>query len=85
MWGLVAVDGNGGIAGPAVGLGGAGDGDVVADEAVETVGAVRRDLGQAQAAGRVAIADLDGADDEQLAVMATPATAGHGIMLGAER
>ena len=32
--GLVAVDGHGGLAGPAIGLGGAGGGDVAADEAV---------------------------------------------------
>ena len=44
----------------------------MADEAVEAFGAVGRDLGQAQAARRVAVADLDGADDEQLAVVAAP-------------
>ena len=83
--GIVGLDGGRGVAGPAVGLGGAGGGDVVADEAVEAFGAVGRDLGQAQAARRVAVADLDGADDEQLAVVAAPGAAGHGIILGAER
>ena len=52
--------------------------------AVEAFGAVGRDLGQAQAARRVAVADLDGADDEQLAVVAAPGAAGHGIILGAD-
>ena len=79
------LDGGRGVAGPAVGLGGAGGGDVVADEAVEAFGAVGRDLGPAQAARRVAVADLDGADDAQLAVVAAPGAAGHGIILGAER
>ena len=37
--GLVALERDGGMAGPAVGLGGAGGGDVVADEAVEAVAA----------------------------------------------
>ena len=62
--GLVSGDRDAGIAGPAIGLGGAVGGHVTADEAVELAGAVGCDPGQAQAAGGVAVADLDRADDE---------------------
>ena len=83
--GIVLVDGDAGISGPSIGLGGAGRGDVTGDEGVETAGTVVGESGQAQSARLVAVAHLDATDHEQLAVMASPGAAAGGVVLGPER
>ena len=52
---------------------------------LRSAGAVGGDFGQPQAAGRVSVPELDGADDQHLAVVAAPARGAGGIALGAKR
>ena len=81
---VVAVCGNSGVAGPAVGFHHGVGIDGGFDEVAEVSGAVGGDFGQPQAAGRVSVPELDGADDQHLAVVAAPSRGGGGIALGAK-
>lgn len=74
------------VACPAVGLGGGAGGEVCGEEGVQAAGGEVRDLRQAYAAWAAigaAVADLDGAGDEQLALVAAAAAAGRRVVLGA--
>ena len=51
---------------------------------MQTVGRIVGHLGQPNAAGpSAAVLNLDGADDQYLALMAASSAAGHGVMLAA--
>ena len=61
-------------------------GEVGGEEGVEAGGRVVRHLAQANATGaKAAVFDLDGADDQQFALMAAPATAGDRVVFAAAR
>ena len=78
---VVAICGNAGVAKPAVcfrcgvGVGGG------FDEVAEVGGAVGGDFGQPQAARYGSIPELDGADDQHLAVVAAPPRGTGGSLL----
>ena len=58
--------------------------EIVGDEGMQAVGRVVGHLGEADAAGSSpAVLDLDGADDQHLALMAASAAAGERVMLAA--
>src|SRR6266851_4284829 len=83
-WGMVADGGSAGIAGPSVGLGGGARCEVAGDEGMQAVGRVVGHFAQADAAGSgPAVLHLDGADDQQLALMAASAAAGERIVFAA--
>jgi hypothetical protein len=79
---IVVEVGGARVAGPAVGPGGGAGREVYGEEGVQTAGGEVRDLRQADAAG-AAIADLDGAGDEQLSLVTAAAAAGRWVVLGA--
>ena len=73
-----------GIAGPSVGLGGGAGGQVYGEEGVQTAGRVIGHLVQADASGPSAVADdLDGANNQDLALVAATATARQQIVFAA--
>ena len=83
-WGSCLTLGRAGIGGPSVGLGGGALGEVVGDEGVQTGSRVVGHFAQADATGTgTAILDLDGADNQHLALLAATTAAGHGIVLTA--
>src|SRR6201984_3824283 len=74
--GIVSDAGGAGISGPTIRLGGGAGSDVDGEEGVEAGGRVIGDLAEANAPGaKAAVFDLDGADNQYLALMAAPATA----------
>src|SRR3984893_11030668 len=74
--GVVADAGSAGIGGPPIGLGGSAGREIVGDERMQAVGRVVGHLGEADAAGSSpAVLNLDGADDQHLALMAASAAA----------
>src|SRR5882757_6461412 len=82
--GIVGDTGGAGISGPTIRLGGGAGSEVGGEEGVEAGGRVISDLAEADAAGtKAAVFDLDGADDQQFALMAAPATAGDRIVFAA--
>ena len=82
--GIVSDAGRTGICGPTIRLGGSAGGDVGGEEGVEASGRVISDLAQADTAGaKAAVLDLDGADNQHFAVMATPTTARDRIVFAA--
>ena len=82
--GVVADAGSAGIGGPPIGLGGSAGREIVGDERMQAVGRVVGHLGEADAAGSSpAVLNLDGADDQHLALMAASAAAGERIILAA--
>src|SRR5215210_5145658 len=81
---IVRDTGSTGVPGPAVGLGGGAGGEIGREEGMQTTGRIVGHLLQADATGAgPAGRDLDGANHEYLALMATPAAAGQGIVLAA--
>ena len=78
----IMMDAGAGIAGQPVGLGGGPGGEVGGEEGVQTGGRIIGDLFEADSAGAgTAVPHLDGADDEDRALMAAPAAAGGGSFL----
>ena len=74
--GIMSDAGGAGISGPTIGLGGGTGADVGGEEGVEAGSRVIGHLAQAKATGaKPAVFDLDGADDQDFALMAAPATA----------
>ena len=69
---VVALYGDAGVAGPAVGFHCGVEGGGGFDEVAEVSGVVGGDFGQPQAAGCGSIPELDGADDQHFAVVAAP-------------
>ena len=79
---IVRDAGSTGIPCPAVGLGGGARGKIGLEEGMQTIGRIVGHLLQADATGAgSALLDLDGADQEYLALMAAPAAASQGIVL----
>ena len=82
--GIVADARSAGIGGPSVGFGGSARGKVTGNKGMQAVCRVVGDLAETDAAGAgTAVRDLDGADEEDFALMAATAAAGHGIVLAA--
>src|SRR3954464_3278742 len=79
---IVRDAGSTGISCPAVGLGGSAGGEIGREEGMQTTGRIVGHLLQADATGG-AVRDLDGADQEYLALMAAPTAAGQGVVLAA--
>ncbi len=81
----IVVDARGaGISRPSVGLGGGARGEIGFEECVQAPGRVVGHLAEPDAAGAgPAVLDLDGADDENFALMAASAAAGERIVLAA--
>ena len=81
---LVMDAGGAGITGQPVGLGGGAGGEMGGEEGVQAGGRKIGYLLEADPAGAgTAVLHLDGADDEDLALVAAPAAAGGGILLAA--
>jgi hypothetical protein len=81
---IMSDAGSTGIPCPAGGLGGGAWGEIGFEKGVQTVGRIVGHLLQADAAGAgPAVLDLDGADHEDLALVAAPAAASQGIVLAA--
>ena len=78
---VVAICENYGVAGPAVGFRCGVEVGCGFDEAAEVSGAVGGDFGQPQAAGRVLVPELNGADDQHFAVVAAPPRGAGGSLL----
>ena len=84
--GIVFDAGSAGVGGPSVGFGGGAWGEVIGDEGVQTGGRVVGHFGETDAAGSGAAAlELDGADDEHLALMAAATATGQRIVFAAAR
>jgi hypothetical protein len=67
---------------PAVGLGDSAGGEIGLEEGMQTIGRIVGHLLQADATGAGSAGlDLDGADHEDLALMAAPTAAGQGVVL----
>src|SRR6201993_2555219 len=82
--GIVGDAGGAGISGPTLRLGGGAGSDVDGEEGVEAGGRGIGDLAEANAPGaKAAVFDLDGADNQYLALMAAPATARDRIVFAA--
>jgi len=82
--GIVGDAGGAGISGPTIGLGGGAGRDVGGEEGVEAGGRVIGGLAEANAPGaKAAVFNLDGANDQHLALMAAPATVGDRIVFAA--
>src|SRR3954451_3911068 len=76
--------GSTGVPGPAIGLGGGAGGEIGHEEGMQTLGRIVGHLLEADATGASPVVrDLDGADQEDLALMAAPAATGQGIVLAA--
>ena len=82
--GIVGDAGSAGISGPTIGLGDGTGGEIDGEEGVEAGGRVIGDLAEADAAG-AAVLDLDSADDQHFALVATPATASDRVVFAAAR
>ena len=70
------------ISRPAIGLGGDAGGEVGSEKGMKTGSRIIGDLAEANAAG-AAILDLDGADDQDFALMAASAATGDRIVFAA--
>jgi hypothetical protein len=80
--GIVGEARGAGIAGPSVSLGGGTGGEVGGEEGVQAAGRVIGHLAQPDAAGpSTTVLDFDGADDQDLALVAATATARQGSFL----
>ena len=80
--GIMGDAGDAGISGPTIGLDSGTGREVGGDKGMKAGGRIIGDLAEADAAG-AAVLDLDGADDQQFAVMASPATPGERIVFAA--
>ena len=80
------VAGSAGISGPTIGLGDGTGAEIDGEEGVEAGGRVIGDLIEADAArAEATVLDLDSADDQHFALMATPATASDRVVFAAAR
>src|SRR6516164_6814370 len=77
--GIMGDAGGAGISGPTIGLGSGAGGKVSGEKGMKAGGRIIRDLAEADAPGAI-ILDLDGADDQHLALMAAPAATGDLIV-----
>ena len=82
--GIMGDAGGAGICGPTIGLGGGAGGKVGGEKGMKAGGRIIGELAEADAPGAAAvILDLDGADDQHLALMAAPAATGDRIVFAA--
>ena len=79
--GVVHGGGNADIGGPTIGFNVGVRGNIGGDVAMQAIGRIVGDGGEAYAAGSVA-SDFDGAGEQQFADVATPLATCHGLVLG---
>jgi hypothetical protein len=78
------VGGGSGISGPPIGLGSGPGCEIGGEKGMKAGGRIIADLAEADAAGTAAaVLDLNGADDQQFALMAAPAASGDRIVFAA--
>ena len=79
--GIMGDVGGTGVPGPTIGLCGGAGGEIGGEKGMKAGGRIIGDLAEADATGTAAaILDLDGADDQHFALMATSATTGDRIV-----
>lgn len=82
--GIMDDVGGSGISGPTIGLGSGPGCEIGGQKGMKAGGRVIADLAEADAAGTAAaVLDLNGADDQQFALMAAPAASGDRIVFAA--
>src|ERR1700739_2417990 len=82
--GIMGDVGGAGISGPIIGLGGGAGGEVGGEKGMKAGGRIIGNLAEADAPGAAAvILDLDGADDQHLALIAASAATGDRVVFGA--
>ena len=84
--GIVGDVGGAGISGPTIGLGSGTGREIGGEKGMKASGRIIGDLAEADAAGTAAaVLDLNGANDQQFALMAAPAAASDRIVFAAAR